>query len=455
MLWLKLTAAFLGFLFLSFLFIKYKRLLPYIIILNLVYFYVDGRVEISLGTVNIYAWDIVFLFCFINLAYRFFIEHIHFDDHTKTIIALFIAYLAYLEFSEIYNFAFSPNRHAIEDLIRTSIANLYPLIALTFLTNLDQKDFRSFFFFVALCGLSLAIWTILKEVLDIGGGFETSSGTVRRMRGEVVLIVQLALIYFLFSQTTKPIARYAALGITAMAVALIGHRSGFLSLAVPFFLYLIYIARSGALTRTLIVMTPVAALGGIILLGVVTSGKFESVTNVMTRAEDTFNMDNETSEGRLFKWQWALHSTWENPLGGTKLNLLPNWYGNYASQANYGFLSIADAHQRYLYLQGKADPWPPHNMFINMVSKNGFIALLLFMLFFLAILRKMAIDSSMRERFLKLSAILATFIFLFFNNHHSYDAATQLFLAIMIIPVMYRGDVVNDESIKSLPFRLV
>ena len=448
MLWLKLLAGLLAFTYLSFLILKYKRLLPYVIILNLVYFYINGSTEFKVGSVNIFAWDIIFLFCVINLMYRFFIEGVSFDAPTKTIVTLLLAYLAYIEFSEIYNFTFSPYRHAVDDLIRTSIANLYPLIALTFITNLNRENFKQFLHFVALCGVLLAVWTIVKEVFDLGGGFKTSSGTVRRMRGEVILIVQLALIYFLFSAGTKPLQRYLAISLTAVAIALIGHRSGFLSLAAIILLYLIFIARHGELGRVLITMTPVAALGGIVLLGIVVSGKVESVTKFVTRAEDTFDVENQTSEGRLFKWEWALRSTWQNPLGGTKLNLLPNWYGNYTLQANYGYLSTAEAHQRYIFLQGKLDPWPPHNMFINIASKNGLIALLLFMLFFLAILRKISADSTPREKFLELSGIAATDNFLFFNNHHSYDAATQLFLAILVIPVLYSGGSRLAQEIK-------
>lgn len=446
MLWLKFLAGLLAFTYLSFLIIKYKRLLPYAIIINLVYFYINGPIELRAGSINIYAWDIVFLFCVINLAYRVLFEGVHFDTQTKKIITLFLVYLAYIEFSEIYNFALSPNRHAFDDLIRTSIANLYPLVALTFLTNLDRNDFRKFFYFVAVCGVVLALWTILKEVLDIGGDFKTSSGTVRRMRGEVILIVQLALVYFLFREGTKPLQRYLAIGLSAVAIALIGHRSGFLSLAAIILVYLIFIARHGELGRVLITMTPVVALGGLALIGVAMSGKFESVSNFLTRAEATFDVENHTSEGRLFKWEWALRSTWENPLGGTKLNLLPNWYGNYSLHANYGYLSTAEAHQRYIFLQGKVDPWPPHNMFINIASKNGLIALFLFMLFFMATLRKVSTDASPRDRLLKISAIAATIIFLFFNNHHSYDAATQLFLAILVIPVLYAGERLRAEA---------
>jgi len=432
--------------------LKYRKILPFVVVGYLALFYLGFKVTIVVGSINIYAWDILFLLCVINLIYLFFIEKIKLDASTKKIVVLLLLYLAYLELSEIYNFWFS-DRHRIDDLIRTSIKALYPLVILTVLFNLDKEDTKKFFLFVACCAVVIAGWTTIKEIFDIGTGFKTSSGTIRRMRGEAIIVIQMGVLYFLYTNASRSIFKFSAIVILLAAIALTAHRSGFLSIGFIFIAYTFYAIKSRRIGKLLYVATPILSLGGIVLLGVIFFGKSEAISGFFTRAADTFNTENKTSEGRLFKWEWALRSTLDNPIGGTKMNLLPNWYGTYSLQADYGYLSIGEAHGRYIFREGDIDPWPPHNMFINMVSLNGVTALILYLIFITAVVKQMVKESTQEELFFKSSTMIATFIFLFFNNHHSYDAALGLFIATLLVPLLYKIDseVGQEESSSILP----
>lgn len=453
MLWLKLLGGGMAFVFANFLFLRYKSWLPYFLVFNLVYFYFNGRLVFRVGPINIYLWDIFFLFCMISLFYRIFIEKFQFDATAKKVIFFLLLYLGWLEISEIYNFIFNPERHAFDDLIRSSISNLYPLALLIIYTNFDSEGFRKFFRVVAYCALFLAVVTLVKEIFDIGGGFKTSSGTVRRMRGEVVMFIQIGLIYFLITPYKNQIIRYGFIFTCVAAVGLIGHRSGFLSVAAVFVFYIWMLYKAGRLGYAITIATPLIAFGGVAFLAIVLWGNATAVTSFLVRASDTFDTENRTSEGRLHKWTWALRSTAENPLGGTKLNLLPDYYGRYTLEADYGFRDIANAHQNFLLKGGTIDPWPPHNMFINIVSKNGIVGLILFLLLVITVIKNTCREGTPEELFIKGAAMAEAFVYLFFNNQHTYDSASLLYLAILVIPLLYKSEQKAGIAANPLPLR--
>ncbi len=448
MLWLALLGATLGFVYLNFIFFRFKSSLPYAILLYLTYFYLTGGAKIGFGPVNVHGWDILFVFCSINILYRLFFEKVQFNRGQLAATVVLGFYVFYLEFSEIYNFLLAGDR-ALDNFIRATIENCYPIVALSIVLNIDRTSLDRFVSVTLVCGVTISVWVVFREVFDLGSHI-TSTGTVRRLRGESVLFLLFILSYALFSERTSKPLRLALGGLSLAAIALVGHRSGFLSVAWLFFCFIVFLVARKQLVNALVKNTHYVMFGGILVVGILAFSQISAVENFLSRASETVSTEDRTSSDRLNKWRVALKSTKENLLGGTKLNLLPDYYGHYVSEAQFGALDIQDAHMRMLFLQ-QLHAWPPHNIFVNIVSRNGAVGLILFLAFVVYTLRYIVRECEGAERYMLVSWIMADLIFLQFNNQHTYDAVLLLNLALYVFPLLYGRRSTVGEKIEDTP----
>lgn len=414
--------------------VRIPLFLPVMIISYMTYVYVAGYdPRVSIGTINIFGWDLLFLASLFHIGYRLILQRQVIEPNARWVILALVLYVAYFEFSEIYNYTFGEPK-PFESFIRLSIRVCYPIVALSFYLELARSPSKKFWWFVLVCCGLITLSAIFR--VKAGYGFLTSSGTYRYLSNEAMLILHLPLVFALFAQNMARHWRAVLLIIGVSAGILSNARSGFLSVASIFVVYGVYLMVTQRLGRVIAANAAVFLFVGAATVTYIGVVKSEFIDNFFTRAEATFDSENQTSSDRINKWRIALETASENPIGGTKLNLLPDYYGNRIAEAWAGALDAATAHSRMLYL-GEAVPWPPHNVFVNLLSRNGLVAFVLFLALIISSLRYAWRFMSVDDRFFVFAWITANLVLLQFNNQHTYDAAIALFVSLVAFPLTY------------------
>lgn len=422
---------------------RYAIIFPYIITsyvgLNYI---INPKWVIKLGGVNVWFWDILLALALFNIFIRVFKEKIPIGKEARLLIFALASFVIWNEFSEFSHF-FIDGERGLDNLVRTSVVNLYPLVALSIVLSLNENNFRLFVGFLTGVAALTAFTFLFKEVFDIGGA-RTSSGTVRRGEGESTLLLHLGLGVLLFAKKLSPLIRYPGVILMILGLVLLGHRSTFLGTALLLFIFLYFTLRQKVDSYKAIFWVPIGAFLGVSLISFIIFSTHPAVENFRTRLADTANVENKTSVGRLQKWSVAFKSLKDTPLGGTKLNGLPDYYGRYTLEADFGRYNIADAHEAFIFL-GEANPWPPHNTLVNIVTKNGIIGLLCFLgVIFTAFFTLRFRDS--RTRNCIIAILLSNFVFLIFNNHHRYATLTVLFICLVSLPIRLRMENNSGED---------
>ncbi len=434
MIFIQILGLLLALLLLVFSLVRYRKVFPYFLIIVYVYSFISYLPKFSVGPINIYSWDLLYLLAGLNILIRLLGDRSHISREVWIASGLCFLFMTYLVFSEVYNWYFSSSV-PLDSLARKSIEVSYPLVVISVLFSLSRDDMVGYGK-ALLVGVMIIIARLFYiEVADVGG-VVTSSGTVRRMPGEVILAMLFPVVYVLFQSNFNEYVRFALLASAVIAIALIGHRSGYLALLVIFGLFAVYILYTGQLARFLGRNILYLTFGSMCILIFAFVFKGDAIERVFERAADITDTSNTTTSDRLNKWKIALQTTLENPLGGTKLNLLPDYYGHRTAEAAFGNFDAAKAHGRKVFLQTDKT-WPPHNMFINIVSKNGVVALVLFLSLVIYILTIIYRNGDMRYKFLCLAWISGNFVHLLFNNHHHPHANIFLFLSLMVFPLLF------------------
>ncbi|MBL1431940.1 MAG: hypothetical protein COC09_04170 [Gammaproteobacteria bacterium] len=414
---------------------RYAVLFPYVLVGYIgVYYIFSYDFSLKFGGINVYGWDLLIAFAVVNIFIRLSTDGVSVGKGARMLIFGLFSYVLWLEFSEFVRF-FSDSNMGFDNLIRTSVVSLYPLVALSIVLSCDEKQFKNFMWFVVMVAIAASIGLVVKEVLDIGA-FKTSSGTIRRGKGEMTVLLHIGMALLLFQKKLSPMARYPGVLILLIGVALLGHRSSFVGTAVLLMVFLIFTLRGNVDTHKAIFLVPMGAFSSVLLIAFIIFSEIPAVESFRTRLIDTVDTENQTSVGRLQKWTVAMRSVKENPLGGTKLNSLPDYYGRYLAEADFGRFNISEAHGAYIYL-GEATPWPPHNMFINILSRNGIIGLGCFLMVVLGTFLT-SFSRDVRTKTCIFAIIASNFIFLALNNHHHYATLAILFVFLVSMPIRLR-----------------
>lgn len=434
MTWLKLSLGLLSAVYALFAVVRFPLVLPVAVVLYLTVVYVLGySPRIEFGTISIYGWDFLFLAALGSIAYRLLIQRQVVEPSVRPALIFLVLYVAYLEFSEFYYYLFSDVK-SFENFIRLSIKGCYPLIALSMYLDLARAKSPHFWKFVLACVLLMGLAAAYRTVA--GQGFMTSSGTYRYLRIEAMLVMFFPLVYGLFAVNMPRVWRAGLIGVGLGVVVLSNARSAFIACIAIFLIYGWYLLKTRQMGRVIATNASIALLGGAFAIIVLIAVKPDLATNFYTRAQDTFDSENQTSSDRLNKWTIALETAIENPFGGTKLNLLPDYYGTREMEAFAGALNLITAQGRLFFL-GEADPHPPHNIFVNMLSRNGLIAFCLFVAILISVGRHVAQHSGIDAKFLIGAWVVGNIVLLQFNNHTNYDAALGLFISIFVFPLTH------------------
>ncbi len=425
---------------------RYPVIFPYLVVVYVGWFYTIGSdLKFTFGSINVYVWDILFALALLNLFIRLFLDGVKIERNVRWLVISLFLYISWLEFSEIFYFIAYDLGQSFDNLVRGSITSLYPLIGLSMALSLKTTTFSSFIKFVTLIAVLSALWMLIRQAFTIGDPFITSSGTARYGRGEMSVLLHIGLGILMFLRKLSPILRFAGIALLLIGIALLGHRSTFIGTGLLMLIFLFFIMRERVDLYKAIFLVPVGTFLSVIALAFILFSDIPAVENFRVRLIDTIDTQNETTAGRLQKWNIAWKSIQENPIGGTRLNGLSDWYGNHLVEAEFGRFGFAEAHGAYIYTLGQANPWPPHNVFINILSRNGVMGLLLFLMMLFASLRTFRFTDR-RARICGIGIIMANLVFLTFNNHFQADTTIALFICLICLPFGLRLDESDEKK---------
>ena len=388
----------------------------------------------SVGPVDLYVSDFLYLLALLNLVVRFGFDRKEIPREAWIATGLCVLYMSYLAISEFYYWYYL-DHIALDKMFRAVVRATYPIVVISILFSLRPSDMK-LYSKVLLITLGCVLMKFFYVEIFVADGFRTSSGTIRNLPGEVMVILHFAIVYPLFYSNLPKYLRLGLIAACVLAIGLIGHRSGFLSLLMIIGLFGLYVFYSGKAAGLIGRNILILCLSGILVTLFVFFFKGEAVDRIFTRAADLTDTSLSSTTDRLNKWNLALQTTMENPIGGTKFNLLPDYYGHRISEAAFGNFDPAKAHKRMVYLQTDRT-WPPHNMFINIVSKNGVIGLMLFLAIVVYSLRLVMAQSDLRYKFFCLSWIGGNFVHLTFNNAHYPEVLIPLYLSLVVFPILF------------------
>lgn len=316
----------------------------------------------------------------------------------RTIIVLFLweAFIGFLSY--IKGFAvFSVLRHLSSESLMF-IAVLVPLAKLS--TEDRKKLFHLSLYLVGLLVLfGILKYTIFHEIQV------TSSGTERSLNGKAMPLLLFPLCYLLFHSDSfkqTPWLSVLFILIIALGINLTGHRSGFIVFL--FVLGMRFMRSSNKLTLAWIPLWSIA-LGLMIVIGFfymnVQPGTF--LGDAVIRINDTFNMENETTQERLDKWKLSMDVLKENPVLGLSR------YPLYTNSIEEGQRSLAASLPEVMNRAA-------HNVFATRLIHEGLAGLSLLLVFFYVLFRqfKRAPLAQGYGNFLR-AFMLSFILFSFFN----------------------------------------
>ena len=268
--------------------------------------------------------------------------------------------------------------------------------------------------FVLLC-FAFVRYTFTYDVI------KTSSGTLRSLDAISVVIFMFSTCYILFMSNLSqksPMLAILIASIFGIGIVLAGHRSGLLVLFVAMGIF-IFSYRFNLLTSVSLVFLATAVfLFSILIIPSlrITAGQ-SFFGDSFIRFNDTFKLENKTTEGRLSIWRESYDVFKEKPLLG--LGMFPRFSVYIRDHAVH---SRIDSQKVYLHRA-------PHNLFVNKIIYEGLSGFLLLIFFIITIFYQFKREYFKNQNyaiFLK-SYIIVFFMFSFFNASYT-DPAGRIYL---------------------------
>jgi O-antigen ligase len=300
------------------------------------------------------------------------------------------------------------NGFHLENILRHLSAEAVMFIAILIpqITDIDIKKERFFIFLSYLCVflVLIGLWRYFTHNVSL-----TSSGTLRAISGNSIIIFLVPICYFLFYKkysTNHNNLFYIAILLMIIGIIIAGHRSGLLTLLFVLFIWFMSLEHhkidfmfiplwTGALIVCIVIILPTFKISA----GESFSG------DIILRFQDTFNLENKTSKHRLDMWKYSLDFFKRKPVIGA--GSFPAYLkGNTDKDSN----TVPK-------IQTALDI-PPHNLFINKILHEGLIGLTIITFFFYQLIarsKSLSIVNKNHANFF-LIYILSFLIFSFFNT---------------------------------------
>ena len=394
---------------------------------------------VRLGSINVFAQDYLILIMVFLLLYYFVIKKQSISKSftspiTKVVVAMFFWYIfiGILSYLKGYNLQNVLRKLATESLM--FIAILIPQIE-----GIDTKK-ECFFKFAVILGVILVFFALWKY----GVSHEiqvTSTGTVRTLLGNAVVMFMFPICYILFCSNywrKHRLLSWIIIVLLAIGINLTGHRSGWV---VMLFIIVMYFWWDD-FNLVDYLWVP---LWGIVLLMTVMFilPKYKMIPgesfagDLFLRLNDTINLENKTTQERLSKWMYSYEIMKERPLLG--LGRFPV-YTAYLDEkeGNMNLESFEELNRA------------AHNMFANKLIHQGLLGLSIIIIFFYVILRQIEKASSLDSRYARfLKAYILSFIlFSFFNTSFTNPIGRVFFF----IPLGFLNAEILKDSLSNEKF---
>ncbi|MEN8134276.1 MAG: O-antigen ligase family protein [Thermodesulfobacteriota bacterium] len=313
---------------------------------------------------------------------------------------------------------------ALQNVLRniSTEALMFIAILLPTIPEVDKKKER-FFKYSVLLGLLLVGFSLWKYFISHDVEL-TSSGTMRTLLGNTVIIFMLPICYLLFYSRyyrQHKLLSCTIIALLTIGITLTGHRSGLITLAFVILLYFttkdfnivdyLWIPTAG-ITMVLLVVLISSMLS-------ITPGK-TLLGDMVLRAGDTLNLENKTTMERLSKWDDSLEITKRYPLLG--LGRFPVHTDSIADDSNQNLKdSFTDFNRA------------THNMFAEQLANTGLLGLSVMAFFIYGVLMQFKKISAMDHRYADFLKVyfLSFLVFSQFNTSFS-DPLGKIFLFIML-----------------------
>jgi hypothetical protein len=320
---------------------------------------------------------------------------------TKAVFVLFFwnIFIGTLSYSKGYQL-----QNVLRDLAKECFMLI--VIFIPFFEDIDLRKQR-FFKYVVILSTILALFGFMRYFLSHDIEF-TSSGTVRTLLGNCVVIFMFPVCYILFySDYWREHKGYAFLLIVlfTLGIHFTGHRSGFIVLIFAIAIY--FVSTDFNISNYLwIPLIGVTLLIAVILafpMLRIAPGK-SIVGDSILRASDTFDLDNKTTQERISKWRLSVEIMKDKPLLG--LGRLPvyTW-------------ALDDEHKMHLGSFSELDK-ATHNFLANKLVHEGLLGLsanIIFLYIILIQFRKISLFDRRYSAFLAVYT-LSFLLFSMFNT---------------------------------------
>jgi hypothetical protein len=377
----------------------------------------------QLGSINIFAIDYLMLILSIILLLTIIdkcllkkipLNCLFSSPITKVVIMLFlwnimIGLLSYFKGFSLQNVL----RHlAIEALML--IAIFTPTIK-----NIEAKK-EHFFNYLILLGIILVCigsWKFMTHQIGY-----TSSGTMRTLEANSVVMLLIPLCYILFLKKSQPSFLHSRLLMAFMIIGIVfaGHRSGFIALIFVILMYFItynfnklYLL---GIPFTLIFV--LSMLFFIPLIYEITPGK-SLAGDFIIRFNDTVNLENKTTNNRLNRWSYSAEVLKKNPFLG--LGRFPVKTAHLEKGENINLKYFTDLERG------------AHNVFIGKLIHEGLLGLGIIIFFFWFIInkfKKINFTNKMYGSFLKIY-LVSFILFSMFNTSYTNSEGRIFFFIIL------------------------
>lgn len=386
----------------------------------------QGEFEIvRLGSVSIYAFDYLIFISAIIIVTFILKNYINKTNSTKIIFSSPITIsVILLFFWNLFMGLLSYQKgYKLQNVLRwVSIEAFMIIVIITpFIKNINIKK-HQFFNYTILLGVTLSIFAIIRytitDQLEI-----TSSGTVRTLLGNTVVLFILPLCYVLFYSSywhKHKISSLCIVFLLFIGIHFTGHRSGYIVFLFILMMYILTLVVNN-IKYFWIPFLCAALFFFLILIGLyVDSGPGKSpISDMFLRASDTLNLENETTLDRLAKWKISYKIMREKPiLGLARLPVFTDTVYEY----NQSHLKSFDELDR-----------APHNIFFNKMIHEGLLGTTILIIFFFVIFKQFAKIISTERSYAKFSKyyLLAFLIFSFFNTPFS-DSQGKIYFFIFL-----------------------
>lgn len=329
--------------------------------------YEGGVKVVQIGSVNIFARDyLVLILAGVIVLFLLKRAWLKKQNNRANIVGPLGVMILVLFFWEVFIGFLSYSKGFYWQSILRRLSNeflMFISLVVPMIEDIENRKDHFFNYVSVLCVflLALTFWRY-----GIGSDIQfTSSGTLRAVTGNSVIIFMLALCYALFQKVYYEEYRLKNCVLIVVCVAgiiLAGHRSGLLVLLFAMVMRCIYSVRFDV--RRLFVPLWAVSFVLIFLLALphfkIQPG--ESLAgDLIVRFNDTFDLENQTTKARLDIWGYSFEMLKESPLIG---------FGSFPSSTQ----SDEDGSDSTGVIVGDFEI-PPHNMFVNKFIYEGFLGL--------------------------------------------------------------------------------